>query len=70
MAGAVENGGFTGGMGAMPSLVSAPAAGSGIGTSIGSAPHHGAVLLVLVAVGVLLLLDKAGFRFAVTAGKR
>jgi len=26
-------------------------------------------VLVLLAVGVLLLLDKAGFRFAVTVGR-
>jgi hypothetical protein len=59
-----------GGAGSMPSLVSAPAAGSGIGSSLGAQPHHGAIVLVVLAVGVLFALDKAGFRFAVTAGKR
>ena len=61
-----------GGAGAMPSLISRPAAGSGIasGASLASRPHHGAVFLVLVAVAVLFALDKAGFRFAVTAGRK
>jgi len=58
-----------GGMGAMPSLTSSPSAGSGIGVSFASQPHHGAIALVLIAVAVLFALDKAGFRFAVTAGK-
>lgn len=34
------------------------------------APHVGLVGLVLIAVALLVVLDKAGFRFAVTAGKR
>jgi hypothetical protein len=33
-------------------------------------PHHGLIGIVLVAVLVLFLLDRAGFRFAVTVGKR
>jgi len=33
-------------------------------------PHHGLIGIVLLAVLVLFLLDKAGFRFAVTVGKR
>lgn len=36
----------------------------------GLQPHHGPVGLVLVAVAVLFVLDRAGFRFAVTAGRR
>ena len=46
--------------------------GSGVGSSDdGSAsPHMGLVSLVLVAVLGLLLLDKAGFKFAVSVGKR
>lgn len=32
--------------------------------------HHGLVGIVLLAVLVLFLLDRAGFRFAVTVGKR
>lgn len=34
------------------------------------APQVGLIGLVLIAVALLLILDKAGFRFAVTAGKR
>lgn len=40
-----------------------------IGASAG-APHIGLIGLVLIAVALLVILDKAGFRFAVTAGKR
>lgn len=63
---------LNGGAGAMPSLVSRPSAGSGIGSgaNLASQPHHGAVFLVLAAVAVLFALDKAGFRFAVTAGRK
>jgi hypothetical protein len=55
-----------------PTLYSASSAGSGMGSSDdGSAsPHMGLVSLVLVAVLGLLLLDKAGFKFAVSVGKR
>lgn len=55
-----------------PTLYSASSAGSGMGSSDdGSAsPHIGLVSLVLVAVLGLLLLDKAGFKFAVSVGKR
>jgi hypothetical protein len=41
---------------------------AGIGSSV--QPHHGVVGLVLVAVLVLFILDRVGFRFAVTAGRR
>jgi len=41
---------------------------AGIGTQL--QPHHGPVAIVLLAVIVLFLLDRAGFRFAVTAGRR
>lgn len=59
-----------GGMGALPSLQSRPTSGAALGGAMASRPHHGAVLLVLIAVAVLFALDKAGFRFAVTAGRR
>jgi hypothetical protein len=36
----------------------------------GQQPHHGVIGLVLLAVLVIFVLDKAGFRFAVTAGRR
>jgi len=41
-----------------------------IGTGANLQPHHGVLAIVLFAVAVLFLLDRAGFRFAVTAGKR
>jgi hypothetical protein len=41
-----------------------------IGTGAALQPHHGVIGLVLLAVLILFLLDRAGFRFAVTAGKR
>jgi hypothetical protein len=53
--------------------VSAPAppnANAAVLSGTGQQPHHGVVGLVLVAVLVIFLLDKAGFRFAVTAGRR
>lgn len=33
-------------------------------------PHHGLVAVVLVAVVAVYLLDRLGFRFAVTVGRR
>jgi hypothetical protein len=41
---------------------------AGIGGSV--QPHHGVVGIVLLAVIVLIVLDRVGFRFAVTAGRR
>lgn len=52
-----------------PSVAPATANGTAL-TASGLAPHHGPIALVLVAVLVLIVLDRAGFRFAVTAGKR
>lgn len=46
-------------------------AGMGRGVSAsGIEPHHGVIGLVIFAVVVLWALDKFGFRFAVTAGRR
>lgn len=60
--------------GGQPTLTSAPSKGSGMGGgsfSVGTVqPHHGLVGIVVVAVGVLFLLDRAGFRFAVAVGKK
>ena len=39
-------------------------------TASGVQPHHGVLAVVLLAVIGLWALDKFGFRFAVTAGKR
>lgn len=45
--------------------------GRGIAASAGGPPAHWSVIgLVLAAVVVLYALDKFGFRFAVTAGRR
>lgn len=41
---------------------------SGSASTVG--PHHGLIGLVLVAVLVLFLLDRAGFRFAVAVGRK
>lgn len=57
-----------GGM-AAPTL-SSVSAGLGRGIGGGQQPHYGVIGLVLVAVLVLWALDKFGFRFAVTAGRR
>ena len=40
------------------------------GFASGVQPHHGLIGIVLVAALVLVVLDRAGFRFAVTAGRR
>ena len=57
-----------------PTLQAQPTVlGGGGGKALGYGgvgAHHGVVGLVLVAVLVLFLLDKAGFRFAVTVGRR
>ena len=39
-------------------------------TSGGGQPHHGLIGIVLVSVLGLFLLDRAGIKFFVTAGKR
>lgn len=60
-----------GGM-SQPTLT-AHSAGIGRGVSASSGGfqgHHGLIALVLIAVLTLWALDKFGFRFAVTAGKR
>lgn len=58
------------GMHASAQVVTPPGAnGVVVGASAG-APQVGLIGIVLLAVALLLLLDKAGFRFAVTAGKR
>jgi hypothetical protein len=55
-----------------PSAISAPqnANGALVGVSAKLEPHHGVIGIVLLAVLVLFILDRAGFRFAVTAGRR
>lgn len=50
-----------------PQNANGKAAGAGLA---GIQPHHGPICLVLLAVAVLFVLDRAGFRFAVTAGRR
>lgn len=57
-----------------PTLVQAPSAMGGAAPSFGSGggfqDHHGLITLVVAAVAVLFILDRAGFRFAVTVGRR
>ena len=43
---------------------------SGPGAYSGADPRHGIIGLVLIAVLVLYLLDKMGFRFVFMAGRR
>ena len=58
-----------GGMG-QPNL-NAVSSGMGRNVSAGAPPpHYSVIALVLFAVIVLFALDKFGFRFAVTAGRR
>lgn len=65
---------LTGGAGMYQSPTGTPpqnANGAALG-AIGTAPapHLSVITLVLIAVAVLFILDRAGFRFAVTAGRR
>lgn len=64
---------LTGGAGMYTQNPVAPQNANGKAAAAGLAglqPHHGPICLVLLAVAVLFVLDRAGFRFAVTAGKR
>ena len=63
---------LTGGAGfAQGSTAVAPPSQNGlVAGALDGAPHLGMIGLVLVAVAILIILDRAGFRFAVTAGKR
>lgn len=63
---------LTGGAGMYVNPPVAPknANGAVAGIGAGVQPHHGPIALVLVAILVLIVLDRAGFRFAVTAGGR
>lgn len=59
--------------GGQPTITQAPYTGRGGISSLASGnvqPHHGLIGLVLVAAIALFVLDKAGYRFFVTAGKR
>lgn len=58
------------GFGAQAQVGVGPNANGVIASAAVGAPHIGLVGLVLIAVALLVVLDKAGFRFAVTAGKR
>ena len=53
-----------------PTIAPQNANGAVAGVASGLAPHHGPIALVLLAILVLVILDRAGFRFAVTAGRR
>lgn len=60
---------LTGGAG-FAQAAPAPVNGNGAVVGASQGEHHGVICLVLLAVVVLFLLDKVGFRFAVTAGRR
>ncbi len=60
---------LTGGAG-MYSSVTPTSANARVAVSAGLEPHHGVIGIVLFAVLVLFILDRAGFRFAVTSGGR
>lgn len=57
-----------GGM-SQPTLAAVASGGYGIKQS-GIGAHHSVLALLLVAVAGLYLLDKFGFRFAVSTGRR
>ena len=57
-----------GGMGSPTLTTTSSSIGRGIGMSV--QPHHGVIGLVLLAVLALIVLDRVGFRFAFTAGRR
>lgn len=63
---------LTGGAGmyTTPPIAAQNANGAFASASVGLQPHYGPIALVLIAILVLFLLDRAGFRFAVTAGRR
>lgn len=64
MPGYVLEGGMT-----APTLPQAMA-GGGSSAYSNQRPHFGVIGVVLAAVAILYALDKFGFRFAVTAGRR
>ncbi len=59
-----------------PTLVAAPGVLSGAGPVSGGfndssvQPHHSAIGIVLIAALAIFGLNKAGFRFSVTTGRR
>lgn len=59
---------LTGGAGFAPP--SAPPNANGVVVGASQGQHIGVIGLVLLAAVLLIILDRAGFRFAVTAGKR
>lgn len=62
---------LTGGQGfGVTASIATPPNANGIVVGAGAQQHYGVLGLVVLAVIVLFVLDKVGFRFAVTAGKR
>lgn len=53
-----------------PTLYTSAGPGSPASNGRSVEAHHGLVGLVLISVIILFLLDRAGFRFMVSAGKR
>lgn len=62
--------GFGGPGQSRPNVVAPPSSNGLVAGALSGQPHVGLIGLVLIAVALLILLDQAGFRFAVTAGKR
>jgi len=58
-----------GGM-SQPTLAAVASGNRGIVAGGGIEPHHSVLVMVALAVLGLYMLDKFGFRFAVSAGKR
>lgn len=61
---------LTGGAGFGVSRKVAPPSANGVIVGASAEPAVGLIGLVLLAVAILIILDRIGFRFAVTAGKR
>lgn len=61
---------LTGGSGYAQRQPVAPPTANGLIAGASDNPHFGVIGMVVLAVIILFILDKAGFRFAVTAGKR
>lgn len=61
---------LTGGAGFQASATVAPPNANGVVVGASGQQHYGVLGLIFVAVIILFILDKVGFRFAVTAGKR
>ena len=69
MAGGVEQFLLEGGM-SQPQLAAVASGNYGIVAGGGMQPHHSVLGVVLLAIVGLYVLDRLGFRFAVSTGRR